>query len=66
MLSWIFIFLYGIIRFIEEFFREPDLQIGYYWNILTQGQIFSTIMVILGGIMIWKTYSDSKKNMVIL
>lgn len=50
VLSWMFIAGYGLLRFFAEFFREPDVQIGYLWNIITLGQIFSVLMVIIGTI----------------
>lgn len=51
--SALFILLYGVMRFGCEFFREPDVQIGFValdW--LTMGQILSLPMVIIGGIML--------------
>ena len=40
--------LYGTARFIAEFWREPDIQLGYlYGDWLTMGQIQSLIMIIL-------------------
>jgi len=40
--------LYGIMRFIAEFWREPDVQLGYlYGGWLTMGQIQSTIMILI-------------------
>lgn len=36
--------LYASIRFIAEFFREPDVQIGFLLMHLTQGQILSICM----------------------
>ena len=38
---------YGIIRFCEESFREPDVQIGYIQS-LTLNQIFSLALIFLG------------------
>ncbi|MCV3769844.1 MAG: prolipoprotein diacylglyceryl transferase, partial [Wolbachia pipientis] len=46
---------YGIARFIVEFFREPDYQIGYLWLGLTMGQLLSAPMILLGTIMLWST-----------
>ncbi|GHM58898.1 MAG: prolipoprotein diacylglyceryl transferase [Candidatus Mesenet longicola] len=43
---------YAIIRFLIEFFREPDLQIGYLLLNLTMGQLLSISMVIIGMIII--------------
>jgi phosphatidylglycerol:prolipoprotein diacylglycerol transferase len=38
--------LYGTTRFIVEFWREPDIQLGYlYCNWLTMGQLQSIIMI---------------------
>ena len=42
--------LYGLFRFITEFYREPDVQIGFILNSLTLGQIFSLIMILAGAI----------------
>lgn len=48
VLSWMFIAGYGFLRFFAEFFREPDVQIGYLWNIITLGQLFSVTMILVG------------------
>jgi phosphatidylglycerol:prolipoprotein diacylglycerol transferase len=37
---------YGLVRIFGELFREPDVQIGYYWGGITQGQILSFGMVL--------------------
>jgi phosphatidylglycerol:prolipoprotein diacylglycerol transferase len=47
-LTGIAIMWYGIARFIVEFFREPDYQVGYLWLDLTMGQLLSVPMVLLG------------------
>jgi len=39
---------YGIARFIVEFFREPDPQIGLIGGILSLGQILCLAMVFFG------------------
>ncbi|MES2528045.1 MAG: prolipoprotein diacylglyceryl transferase [Bdellovibrionota bacterium] len=36
---------YGVMRFIVEFFREPDPQLGYYFGYFTMGQILCLIML---------------------
>jgi len=41
---------YGLFRFIIEYFREPDANLGYRFANLTTGQIFCLIMVIFGTI----------------
>jgi len=51
--SALFILLYGIMRFGCEFFREPDMHIGFVaLNWLTMGQILSLPMIVIGGIML--------------
>ena len=54
-----FIFLYGVFRFFVEFFREPDLHIGYLYFNLSMGQLLSLPMIIIGLILINKF---NKKN----
>lgn len=41
----IFVGGYGLMRFIVEFFREPDPQLGYYLGFLTMGQILCLVML---------------------
>jgi phosphatidylglycerol:prolipoprotein diacylglycerol transferase len=43
---WSFILLYGIFRFLVEFVREPDPQLGHLIGFLTMGQILSLLMII--------------------
>ncbi len=44
----LFLMLYGVFRFFCEFFREPDLQVGYILGIVTMGQILSGAMLLAG------------------
>ncbi|WP_297211239.1 MULTISPECIES: prolipoprotein diacylglyceryl transferase [Thermodesulfovibrio] len=53
ILSAIFLILYGFFRFIAEFFREPDAQIGYILGFLTMGQILCSIMIISGFVLLF-------------
>ena len=47
--SGMFLFWYGIFRFLVEFVRQPDPQLGYLaWNWLTMGQVLSLPMILLG------------------
>jgi len=50
----IYLFGYGLFRFILEFFREPDTQIGFIFSFLTMGQILSIGMIALAVIIFWK------------
>jgi phosphatidylglycerol---prolipoprotein diacylglyceryl transferase len=44
-----YLLLYGSIRFVIEFFREPDSQLGYLLGMFTMGQLFCMSMVLLGA-----------------
>ena len=48
MLTGVFILLYGVFRFLIEFFREPDAQLGLFFLSLTLGQILCSVMIIVG------------------
>ncbi|MBP8981253.1 MAG: prolipoprotein diacylglyceryl transferase [Syntrophobacterales bacterium] len=39
---------YGLVRFFVEFYRQPDSQLGYFWDILTMGQILCLAMILCG------------------
>ncbi|GBD98447.1 prolipoprotein diacylglyceryl transferase [bacterium BMS3Abin07] len=49
MVVGLFLVFYGIIRFIIEFFREPDAQLGLIIGPFSMGQLLSTAMIIGGG-----------------
>ena len=44
---------YGIFRFLVEFFRQPDPQIGLLWGLLSMGQILCLTMIITAAVL-WK------------
>jgi phosphatidylglycerol:prolipoprotein diacylglycerol transferase len=44
----LFLMLYGIFRICCEFFREPDVQVGYFFGLVTMGQILSIAMLVIG------------------
>lgn len=49
--SGLFLFCYGSFRFIIEFFRQPDEQLGFFFHIFSMGQLLCLPMI-LGGIVI--------------
>ena len=53
--SALFLILYGSFRFLVEFVREPDPQLGYLWDgWLTMGQVLSAPMILIGvGLLIY-------------
>ena len=61
LISSLFIIFYSLFRFVIEFTREPDAQIGLLIFNLSLGQIISVIFLIAGSILFYKNY-DSKKQ----
>ena len=47
----VFLFLYGAFRFFVEFFREPDVQLGFILGPFTMGQVLCSLMMI-GGVLL--------------
>lgn len=51
---FLFLIFYGVGRFVIEFFREPDQQIGFLWGGATMGQILCLTMFAIGcGGLVW-------------
>ncbi len=48
----IFLMGYGAFRFVVEFFREPDTQLGYYLGYFTMGQILCLVMIPISLVML--------------
>ncbi|MBC8300163.1 MAG: prolipoprotein diacylglyceryl transferase [Pelagibacterales bacterium] len=48
LISSCFLIFYSLFRFVLEFFREPDPQIGYLIINMTMGQILSLILFVIG------------------
>ena len=45
----LFLIMYGCFRFLIEFVRQPDAQLGYLWgDWLTMGQVLSVPLVVIG------------------
>lgn len=60
--SGLFLVCYGLFRFVVEFFREPDQQIGFValgW--LTKGQLLSFPLFLLGVLMMCLACARQKK-----
>ncbi|MCI0468739.1 MAG: prolipoprotein diacylglyceryl transferase [Nitrospirae bacterium] len=53
VITSLFMMLYGVFRFIVEFFREPDPQIGHILGLITMGQVLCLAMVISGSIIMY-------------
>ena len=60
LMSGIFLICYSIFRFIIEFLRVPDEQIGYLLFNLTMGQIISCIFFLIGIYLTIVRYENKK------
>ena len=62
IISSLFLIFYSLFRFLIEFFRVPDEQLGYIILSLTMGQIISFIFFIVGIYLITTKYEIKSKN----
>jgi len=61
-ISSLFLIFYGFFRFIIEFIRVPDSQIGYLaFEWLTMGQLLSFPMFVIGLYLFYRSYYSEKK-----
>jgi phosphatidylglycerol:prolipoprotein diacylglycerol transferase len=54
LLSSYFLILYSIFRFFCEFFRQPDMHLGFILGIFTLGQMISFIFFLIGLILLYE------------
>ncbi|URA10374.1 prolipoprotein diacylglyceryl transferase [Thermospira aquatica] len=60
---WTFFVGYGMIRFLVEFIRQPDIHIGYlYGNWFTMGMLLSLPMIMVGIVGLGISISRKKVN----
>ncbi len=52
--TWAALGGYGLFRFIVEFFREPDAQLGFFLGYFSMGQFLSLPMFLLGSFMVFR------------
>jgi phosphatidylglycerol---prolipoprotein diacylglyceryl transferase len=63
ILSGVFVAGYGVARFVIEFYREPDMQIGLFFDFISMGQILCLPMIIGGiGIIIYALQRHQRGN----
>ena len=61
-ISGLFLIFYSIFRFLIEFYRAPDEQLGYLFFSLTMGQIISFIFLMIGIYLIINKYEIKKTS----
>jgi phosphatidylglycerol:prolipoprotein diacylglycerol transferase len=52
---------YGIARITCEFFREPDVQLGFLWGGLTMGMLLCIPLMLIGIAILAYAYSSEPK-----
>lgn len=61
--SALFLMLYGVMRFVLEFFRQPDLQLGFVWGgWMTMGQLLCMPMVMCGMMLFIYAYRNRRST----
>ena len=60
--SIMFLILYGCLRITSEFFREPDIQIGYLFGNLSIGILLSAIMILIGLLIYFKRNHETESQ----
>lgn len=57
----LYIFGYGFVRFIIEFFREPDAHLGFVAGFNTMGQVLCILMMLTGiAIVLWRKQASRR------
>ena len=62
LISGLFLIFYSFFRFIIEFFRAPDEQLGYLFLNLTMGQIICFISLLIGIYLVVSKYEIKKES----
>ena len=62
LISGLFLIFYSIFRFIIEFLRVPDEQLGYLFLNLTMGQVISFIFFLVGSYLVFIKYEIKKSS----
>ncbi len=59
----LYIFGYGLVRFIIEFFREPDAHLGFVLGFNTMGQVLCIFMMMAGlAFILWRKQAATRQK----
>ncbi|MSQ58064.1 MAG: prolipoprotein diacylglyceryl transferase [Limnohabitans sp.] len=59
-ISGVFLFGYGCLRFLAEYFREPDAHLGLLSAGLSMGQWLCVPMILIGIWLVWKSHHQTR------
>ena len=62
-LSGVFLIGYGLARSFVELFREPDAHLGFLLGGLTMGQLLSLPMIVLGALLVARSYGRARASL---
>ena len=62
LISGLFLIFYSIFRFVIEFVRVPDEQLGYIFLNLTMGQVISFIFFLIGSYLVITKHEIKKES----
>jgi phosphatidylglycerol:prolipoprotein diacylglycerol transferase len=60
--SGVFLIFYSIFRIFAEYFREPDVQLGFLFGSCTMGQLLSLPMLLVGVILFIPNFQRRNKG----
>ncbi|MEN6467617.1 MAG: prolipoprotein diacylglyceryl transferase [Smithella sp.] len=59
----LYIFGYGLVRFVIEFFREPDAHLGFVLGFNTMGQVLCILMMLAGiAVILWRKQVSTRRK----
>ena len=59
----LYLFGYGLVRFLIEFFREPDAHLGFVLGFNTMGQVLCVFMMLAGiAIIFWRKEASARQK----
>lgn len=59
-MTWLFVILYASFRFVVEFYRQPDEQLGFLFGVFSMGQLLSVVLFGVGCYFMYKIIKNSK------
>ena len=62
LLGGTFLVGYGVIRFLLEFTRQPDAQLGFVLGSFSMGQLLSSLMIVVGAGILYATHGKQNSG----
>ena len=63
VMFWAFVSMYGLLRALAEFARQPDEQVGFIFSYFTMGQLLSFPLFVIGVVMILRGFKSNPHNL---